>query len=399
MPKKQKDGKIGQSPYFRRFGSNPDLSKFRVFGSPVGKFIDASNRSKLESTAVYGVYFGNSAPMGSQRNFSKFVVFIPETQTIQKIGQVKIIENIDTLGFVAAHPLTLDWDSVSLHGSDTTSEPTTATCSGGSFVLQQNNLPADLTIGKQKIFSKVSAIVRHYAWFDDADFKESYAVIEVSSFNRKNSSLVTVRDFINSATDKEANFNLLKDYLKLSYTKFPSIFPLLAITSCEYEQKKWENSIIISSDPNDSLVFGVAIPDFSLASPVVDIRDVPRDAVSIEENFIFAASDKTISAAHSVPRSLAGIDRLPDAAEWWTAYYIERDQMFHQYKAIEPLKSLPSNVDHCLRLMVVFNVKRDFLGFLDKYKCRIVVMGNEEVASLDYDKYFRRRLKLKLFIF
>ena len=325
----------------------PDFSNFRVFGSTVGKFIDKSNRSKLESTAILGVYFGNSSPKGAKTHFSEFLVFIPESQTIPKLGQIKVLENIDALGYIAAHPLSLDWDIAGAGSESDNQISVDPVKSSGSF-LQQNNLPANLFIGKQKVFNAATKIVRHYVWFDSEDTNESYAVIEVFSGNRKNSSLVTVRTFLEFASDKQKNFSLLRDYIRTTSSKFPSIFPLLAITACEYDGKSWENSIIISSDPNDERVFGVAIPDFSLDRPIVDLRDVARGAVALKEDFVFLLSDKVISANHSVPRSLAGIDRLPDAAEWWSAYHTERDQMFHQYKAIEPLK-IKKRKKHCWR--------------------------------------------------
>ena len=118
-----------------------------------------------------------------------------------------------------------------------------------------------------------------------------------------------------------------------------------------------------------------------------------REAITVGDDFAFSAVDTetsqnaVISKDHRKPRSLKDIPNLPDAAEWMGAYATEERQMFRQYSAIEPLASLPAGA-HPLDLLLVWDIKRTFEGFLDKYKCRMCLRGDREVFGRDFDRVF-----------
>ena len=50
----------GDTPYFRMFGTNYDMSKVRIFGCRAFAHIPGAQRTKLESRATEGVYIHTS---------------------------------------------------------------------------------------------------------------------------------------------------------------------------------------------------------------------------------------------------------------------------------------------------------------------------------------------------
>ncbi len=86
LPTKRLDG---DTPFFRMFGKNYDMSKVRIFGCRAFAHIPSAQRTKLEPRAAEGVYVGHDDAS------SAYLVYFASTNRTRVVGTPTFIEDVD----------------------------------------------------------------------------------------------------------------------------------------------------------------------------------------------------------------------------------------------------------------------------------------------------------------
>ena len=86
------------------------------------------------------------------------------------------------------------------------------------------------------------------------------------------------------------------------------------------------------------------------------------------------------------PQTYTEVMRRPDA-ELWDAAICEELSSLREKNVFETVDSVPAGMKP-LPSKLVFNIKRDEHGNIDKYKCRLVAKGFRQIAGRDYDEVF-----------
>ena len=156
MPHRTRDESVAsESPHFKLFGIEPDLSHLRIFGSDAFPFLEKTARDGGKMTATrakYGRYVGHD------ENLQTILILNTTTNKVYRAGLVKIVENIDQVGRVISNPdVSVPSYQYASHDSSLYTRPTPFT--------------------KKKNFSKVTSLLSIASYYDDED-KETYGLIQ-----------------------------------------------------------------------------------------------------------------------------------------------------------------------------------------------------------------------------
>ena len=78
-----------ETPYFRMYGTNYDLSAVRVFGCRAFAHVPAAQRTKLEPHSAEGLYVGHDDASGA------YLLYFPSTNRTRVVGSPSFIEDVD----------------------------------------------------------------------------------------------------------------------------------------------------------------------------------------------------------------------------------------------------------------------------------------------------------------
>ena len=396
-------------------GLKPNLGKVRVFGTQCFQFQYKEQRpDKLSDRAKSCLYVGHSE---DKTNAYKF--YYRDSGKVILGGIASFVENISECG-----KLLSSFDSSHVFDFET-----------------KINRPQPFLDAKQ-YDQKVTSINNIDVYFDKED-NETYVCLHVTQLRDEPDTWIRGSSlfFNNSGTAKNAaiqlhNITLLNSYIKTH--KLETLQPMLQTVWVQYEYKnkqpEYMTSVILGNDPVSVRKWSVVHTADGFCEDVSDKNMIwkkeqiphPGRVFSTQENFNIlepfsgemhhqlemsvsskskpsrvtfgperpSATINSISGSPSKyinykePLTYKQAQKLPDAAEWQEATEKELQQ-FIDLDAIIPIKrgDVPKD-KNITESKLVFKVKLQADGSLDKYKVRLVAKGFTQIYGVDYYENF-----------
>ena len=339
----------------------PDLTRLRVWGCDAYAHIDEQHRqSKVAERSTHGIYIGHEEDSTSVR------IYIPDTKTIIRSGDVKFTENIDQYGKVV-----LTHKNNKMFDLEETGELT--------------KLPTDFDNSESfPDFSfKLSDILRHSTVYDDS---ETHGLLRVKTPQSPGGTWVWLRAFLDSnSKDSKGNYDKLAEYLKgqSHKTVTNTFYPIFAY--CMVSTRKpggaREPAIVISHDNRtERKKFGYMV---GYASG--DTQDVMTGQVIFPK---VAAIVKHDMLNYTEPKSFEHSKSYPDADRWEEAVNEEVTSIVEN-KVIDPMDKEDIPVGkNIVDSKIVLKLKFHKDGTIERYKARLVALGFLQIFGLDFDDTF-----------
>ena len=347
------------TPYRRMFGKDYDLSSVRVFGCRAFVHIPASQRTKLEPHSVEGVYVGHD------EQSSAYLVFFPATGRTRVVGHPTFIEDIDKY---AARLIT------------TTPLPP---------------LPVD----PSELYYE-----RPSPFFDIVDADASFDIVSLGAwYNREDHELIAVLQLrpastSSSPSDRTTFWTPLTPFVSTTSSSASARFKRVrtAITSWQHHGSLGSFYPLFSTNTVTGRSGGgrgadyeaiISAVDTSLTDSRTDMYTVvydpdlhlkPQDVPASRIVFSSMSSSRlgaVTPQAPRTPKNHAQASALPEASSWMAATESEMT-------SIENLKVMqygyPPSGAAIIGSMFVYKIKMNPDGSIEKYKVRLVALGNHQ---------------------
>jgi hypothetical protein len=363
MPHRTRDESTAtESPYFKLYKVEPDLTHLRIFGSDAFSFIEKSAREggkMIAKRAKYGKYVGH------EENLQTILMLDTENKKVYRGGLVKIIENVDEVGRVISNPdVSVPSYQYAEHDSSLYTRPTPFT--------------------KKENFKNLTQIHAIATFYDDSD-KETYGLVQFTDSTHTETWTLAIN--ILYYMTKETIFKL-RDML---YNFLDSIFgprtgnqnihfPIFTRVTCVYDDKPY-GGIIVSTDAHSKLGYGVILYDTDSNS--VLHQDVSAgDIHEFNVDILYKLTDNLLPE----PTTHRGAMSRPDAHLWREAENTECDAMFNRMQCLDSIPDtlLPSDAV-VMPMRWVYKIKFNSDGSVERYKARLVVQGFRQIANVHYD--------------
>lgn len=357
-----------QSPYEQVFGVKPSLAHLRVFGSEAFCHVEdtlrpAMGMSKLDPKTVQGVYVGHDDHSATT------LVLMPDGKVVKR-GHVSIIENVDDGGRVQKRlhapipPMLHDTDNPEL--------------------LQ---LPDDFDDCESVVsFSKV---VAHSVVFDGEH--ETLGLVRVVTPTRPGGVWVYAHALLHQDSQADAPQRLQK-YLAAHRRTTPlNVFhPIFAEVTVKSkgrgaQQKDPEPAFVVSFDSKSKTGYQVGY----ITDRQQGCQDVQNGQVMFPEVVaMFTAAISSDGNRYQEPQSYEHSKSYPDSLEWEIATQKEL-QSFLDLEVLDPCdeRDIPSD-KYIVSSRIVYKLKFNKDGTVDKYKARLVCRGFTQVYGENYEETF-----------
>ena len=351
-----------ESPHYKLFKIEPDLSHLRIFGSDAFPYIEKTAREGGKLTAPrakYGIYVGHEA------NLQTVIILDPVKEIVYRAGLVHIVENVDKVGKTISNP---DVSVASFRYADS------------DISLYERPKPF---FAKKESFNKAE-LLDIQTWYSDND-KETYGIVQISEDSKDpiwtfvtnflyfvlTESLLTTRDMFFAFLD-------LRFGNKTGVTN--EHFPIFSRVEVVQNDDLFPG-IIVSTDAHSKQKYGVIYYDES--KPSVNHQDVTEGELhNFTVEILFSTTDYL---SHDPKHRQAAMSR-PDAAQWAEAERVECYTMFEDKKCLKSLakSAIPANAV-ILPMRWVYKLKRNADGSLERYKARLVAKGYRQIPGLHFD--------------
>jgi len=320
MPHRTRDDTTASdSPHFRLYKAEPDLSHIRIFGSDAYRYLERSARKGTKATAsraIFGKYVGHDM------NTKTILMLDQEQAKVTRSGLVKIIENVDKIGQIISNP-----------------DVSVASYEFEKYDSHMLSRPSPFTSRKQ--FNKISEILEIASYYDETD-RETYALIKFKSANAEPIWTPAFHLLYYMApTFAYATRDMLISFLRTNNGPITGntniYYPLFAYVSIIFEDKKYMG-FIVSTDAHSTSQYGTILYDSSSNSEVLH-QDLSKDSVlNFNNDILLATSDVFVSALYKEPESYKEAMQLPDSSEWKEATNLECKQMFNVKKCLKSIQ-------------------------------------------------------------
>ena len=363
---------MAMSPHQKVFRMPPDLSKLRVFGCPAYAFVDPTLRGKLNDRAIEGNYVG-------QEEHSSAYLIMDKNGKVHRSGQVSFVENYTDLGkSISDHKLKPEHFTDQLDMEHDWSSP-------------PPNFQQDESI------NDIKRITNHSIYYSTED-QETYGIIKAITQEHPEGAWFHFRALFHSDTPSQAP-KMWEKYLRdkvvanSTVNKFYPIFTKVAVRTDRRHSQPLQ-AYIVSTDTNyksgKSYPYGVGFVD-----QAHEAQDVEKWQVAFPEIAMAATTSASSSPEskanylidfnnYQEPRSYRHALTFPDSAAWIAATWEEVNSIIN-FGVIEPceLKDIPADAN-IVDTKLVYKLKRNADGSIDKRKARLVARGFTQEYGKDY---------------
>ena len=344
------------TPYENLHHKKPDLQHLRVFGCEASALVDEQHRdSKLSSRSVHGLYIGHDEKSAG------YLVYVPDTKKVIISADVKFSERFkgDDYGRVVVSHKDINVFSLEA-ANEMTSLP-------GNF-LDAAAVP------------KFKKVVDHTVAYIDG---ETHALLRVVTAARPGGVWVYARAALNGDADPDG-FEKVAKHLsnvrkKTAVNEFHPLFAYCQVASRGKGAGKVSPGMVISHDAKSKFAYMVAYADGGT-------QDVFKGQVTFEVTAAAITNQEILN--YIEPRSYNHARSYPDFAEWDAATQDEVNSLI-ELKVLDPCdeKDIPGD-KNVVDSKIVYKLKKNKDGTIDKYKARIVARGFTQVQGEDYDETF-----------
>ena len=357
--------KLGfDTPYFRAFGSDYDLSRVRVFGCRAFAHVPASQRTKLDDHAVAGLYVGHNDRAGGA-----YLVHFPGSNTTKTVSDPVFIEDIDSY----ASKLTIQ---------DAVPE------------LPLN--PADVNRVRPAPFSEAIdhvdySVISLGSWYTDEDH-ELVALVQLDHSTLDSPFWTTATTYLMQSSDRAHARKQLRTQVASwrHHGTISSFHPLFADVTCLARGGKQANlpAIVTAvdtslTDSNSTMYTVVYNPDTKL-----DAQDLPESRLTFETvDGVAGALQPQRRPMSSTPtpknyiQAMASVDQ-----HFWIESISNEMTSIDRHGVIEYGK--PPRDANIIGTMFVFKKKLNDDGSVEKFKTRLVGLGNHQEFGETFTETF-----------
>ena len=362
LPHKTRDESTAtESPHYKLFGVEGDVSHLRIFGSDAFPFIekDARTDGKLIALrAKYGRYVGH------EENLQTILILDEVRGKVYKAGLVKIVENVDAVGKIISNP-----------------NVTVASYKYAEHDSSLYELPKPFT--KKQNFKTIS-VLSDIATFYDEDDKETYGVVKFTDKTHTDTWTLAINILFYVTTDSMMQVrDMLYALLEASFGKRTGKqnihFPIFARVNCLHEGTL-RPAIIVSTDAHSNRPYGVIF--YNEDTGEVFHQDITAgDIPDFHVDILYATVDSI-----SDPTSHRSAMARPDASLWRTAEDEECTSMFITKECLRSimLTDIPPKTV-IMPMKWVYKIKRNFDGTVERYKARLVAKGYRQLPGVHFD--------------
>ena len=367
-------------------GKPVDLSDLRAFGCTAFMHVDHTMRGKLDDRAIQGQYVGH------EMNSSAYRILIPETGEVRLSGMVHFVEEVDAYSRVISDhspALAADFleDSAELWGAK----------------------PVGLS--DRQYVTGLESVVDHKVTFDSED-NETYGIVQVKLKGSKKLVWVFASALGHEKTDDGA-IGMLEKHLTSVYQMQPSnpFYPIFTKVSVTPHHRSSHSTpataLVVSTDHESKYGYGVLFTDArsgqlayqdiltsraqtpAVAVPAVAAAPLTRFTSVGTDEIVFPSIAAAIGARpmqEPTPRTWAQAQKM---GEHWVHATWEEVQSYIDFGVIEPLdfSEIPQG-KNIVDSKLIWKIKYNGDGTVDKYKARLVVRGFTEVYGEDYHETF-----------
>lgn len=344
------------TPYEALLHRKPDLTHLRVFGCEAHALIDEGRRGgKLASRVTHGLY------VGRDDNSNADLVFDPTTMKVIRSADVKFSEKLDAYGRAV-----INHSAINVVALEATVERTT--------------LPKDF-LDVEAVPSFTSIIAHDVVYLAG----ETHALVQVRIPGRAGGVFWVYARSCCARDADDDGFAKLSKYLETAQKKtavndFFPIFTFCQVTRRGRGAGKIETAIVISHDAKSKFAYMVA---YSTGG----CQDVYKGQVTFAANTVSAITQNTL-LNYIEPRSFKHAKSYPDFAEWEAATNDEINSLIEQ-KVLDPCDATDIPADkNVVDSKIVYKLKKNKDGSVDKYKARIVARGFTQVYGEDFDETY-----------
>jgi hypothetical protein len=354
------------TPYFRAFGAQYDLSGVRVFGCRAFTHVPADNRTKLENRSVEGLYVGHHDRAGGA-----YLVYYPDTQKTKVVAQPSFIEDLDV------------YESKLINTT---------------FVPDVPSTPADIhdvcpTPFSDTIETSATYAIRKLgAWYNKEDH-ELVALVQLSSTSAQTEAFWTPTTvYLSNISNKDAAFKLLRAEITSWHFvgNLSSFYPLFTPVLIRAGGGKSNNSMpgiitaVDTSLTNSPQNMYTVIYEPSTHLKAQDLPESRIEFISLSP--ATAGAIKTAPRPKDItPNSYNQAISLPDSALWEESVQKEM-QSIEDYGVMD--YGRPPRDANIIGTMFVFKIKLNTDGSRDKLKTRLVALGNHQEYGETFTETF-----------
>ena len=350
--------KLGfDTPYFRAFGTQYDLSGVRVFGCQAFTHIPASQRNKLENRSEEGLYVGHHDRAGGA-----YLVYYPKSSSTKVVARPTFIENIDS------------YRSKLINTTFVPELPSTP-----AAIHDVRPAPFSDTIETDVSYSVVSL----GAWYSKEDH-ELIALVQLSrpaTLTQLEPFWTPATVFLSTSVDEYAAHKQVRAEITSwhFHGNLSSFYPLFTQVLCRARGGKGDNLPGTITAVDTSLTNSRSNMYTVVYEPAAKLKPQDLSEKVIEFDNLSPAKAGAIqpltSAKGILPRTYIQAMNLPAAALWEESTQKEMASI-EQYDVLE--FGIPPGGVNIIGTMFVFNEKLNPDGTLDKYKTRLVALGNHQ---------------------
>lgn len=356
-----------QSPYEQLFHVKPCLTHLRVFGSDAFYHVEETLRSgmqlsKLHPKTVRGIYVGHD------EHSATTLVFNPESQKVVRRGHVTVVENVADDGRVQRM----------LNGSI---PPLLHTEDNPELLSLPNGFDDTESV---PVFSSIKS---HSVYFDGGH--ETLGLVRVVTPQSPGGVWVYAHALLHQDSQRNAPLKL-RAYLQQHRRTSPvNVFhPIFSEVQIKLKGrnahlKEPEPAFIVSHDTKSKTGYQVGY----INDRDQGCQDV-QNGQAIFPEITAAISDSRSYATYKEPQSYQHSKSYPDAQEWEDATQREL-QSFVELGVIKPCdkEDIPSD-KYVVDSRMVYKLKLNKDGSIDKYKARLVCRGFTQVYGENYEETF-----------
>ena len=351
-----------ESPHYKLFKVEPDLSHLRIFGSDAFPYIekDAREGGKLTAPrARYGLYVGH------ETNLQTVIILDPIKEVVYRAGLVHIIENVVNVGKTISNP------DVSV----------------ASFKYAHNDISLHERpkpfYAKKESFNNAE-LLDIQTWYYDND-KETYGIVKISE-NSKDPIWTFATNFLyfvlaeSLLSTRDLFFAFLDSRFGVKTGKTNEHFPIFSRVNVVQNDEVFPG-VIVSTDAHSNEKYGVIFYDENKVS--VNHQDVTEGDL---QNFTVEILFSTTDHLSPDPKHRHAAMSRPDAALWQAAERTECTMMFEEKKCLKSVSKNDIPPDAVIMPMRwVYKIKRHADGTIERHKARLVAKGYRQIPGLHFD--------------